>query len=330
MSQPEPVEIVVPERRVPAPETISPEARATLGIGPAAAILFAQAEPDPADIAGWKRLVANREDMAGPLLRQNADRHPCKLAVHPVGEAQLFEMNPDSVAEEMRGCAILYLHPGGFIMGAGINGAYMGMPLADRLAIPTYALDYRMAPDHPFPAGLDDCVAAYRWLMERTAPERILIAGRSAGGGLAPGLLLRLRDLGLPMPAGCILQTPAVDLTGAGDSCVTNLGIDNFLRPIPNAMRLYAGGTDPRDPYLSPVFADCTGFPPTLLTSGTRDLLLSATVLMHRALRRAGVEAELHVWEAMGHGGFFGFAPEDEEVWDELRRFSRRCLAISA
>jgi acetyl esterase/lipase len=194
----------------------------------------------------------------------------------------------------------------------------------------TFSLDYRMPPDHPFPAALDDCTEAYEFLLRTYAPARIVIAGRSAGGGLAPAFLLKARDRGLPMPAACILQTPAAELTGETDSFAINDGIDNFLQRRNGGILLYANGHDLRDPLLSPVYGDYKpGFPPTILTSGTRDMLLSATVLMHRALRRAGVEAELHVWEAMGHGGFFGAAPEDEEVWDELRIFVRRHLQLS-
>jgi epsilon-lactone hydrolase len=118
-------------------------------------------------------------------------------------------------------------------------------------------------------------------------------------------------------------MTPAVDLTQSGDSLHTNLGLDPLIqRPDQPAFSLYAGGHDVTDPYLSPLFGDfTTGFPPTILTTGTRDMLLSDTVRMHRALRAADIPAELHVVEAGGHGGFFGMAPEDEAIAREIRRF---------
>jgi acetyl esterase/lipase len=144
-------------------------------------------------------------------------------------------------------------------------------------------------------------------------------------------MLLKARDIGLTMPAACILQTPEADLTESGDTFETNIGIDNFLRRMTNSIALYSDGHDLEDPYLSPLFGDYRpGFPPTILTSGTRDLFLSNTVLMHRKLRNAGIEAELHVWEAMGHGGFFGTAAEDEEIWRELHRFTRHYLHLGS
>jgi len=180
-----------------------------------------------------------------------------------------------------------------------------------------------MPPDHPFPAGLDDCLTAYRALLQDHEPESIIIGGSSAGGNLAAALTLRARDGGLPMPAAVVMITPAVDLTERGDSHQTNLGLDPMLRGsgMP-AFSLYAGGRDLTDPYVSPLYGDfAAGFPPSILTTGTRDLLLSDTVRMHRALRKAGIPADLHVTEAAGHGGFLGLAPEDQELIEQVRRF---------
>jgi acetyl esterase/lipase len=149
------------------------------------------------------------------------------------------------------------------------------------------------------------------------------VHGSSAGANLAAAVTLKARDKGLPLPGACSLHTAAVDLTDSGDTFQTNILIDVVLqRPQGETMALYIGGHDPRDPYLSPVFADFgKGFPPTILVSGTRDVLLSPTVMMHRALRRAGLKAELHVFEAMPHGGFGETAPEDRELQGEIARF---------
>ena len=145
----------------------------------------------------------------------------------------------------------------------------------------------------------------------------------SAGGNLAAALALRARDEGLPLPAALVLMTPEVDLTESGDSFRTNLGVDTVLtRSLMPANLLYAAGHDLADPYLSPLFGDFTkGFPPTLLTAGTRDLFLSNAVRMHRALRAAGIPAELHLLEAAPHGGFFRTSPEELELEAEVRRF---------
>ena len=145
----------------------------------------------------------------------------------------------------------------------------------------------------------------------------------------ASASFLRARDEDLPLPAAAVLMTPEVDLTESGDSFQANLGVDTVLTgSLMPANLLYAGGHDLAHPYLSPLFGDFTeGFPPTFLTTGTRDLFLSNTVRMHRALRAAGIAAELHVLEAAPHGGFFGTAPEDKALVQEMRRFSDSHLA---
>ena len=163
-----------------------------------------------------------------------------------------------------------------------------------------YGVDYRVPPDGPYPAALDDCISAYRALLAEVPAERIVVSGTSAGGNLAGALLLRARDEGLAMPAGALLLTPELDLTESGDSFDTLMGLDVVLSARLMEMNLvYAGGADLAHPYLSPLFGDIAGFPPTLLQAGTRDLFLSNAVRMHRRLRSAGVRAELHVWEGM-------------------------------
>lgn len=209
-----------------------------------------------------------------------------------------------------------------------VRGALTSVSVGARV----WAVDYRMPPDHRYPAALDDCLTAYRALLKERRPEEIVVGGSSAGGNLAAALMLRARDEQLPLPAALVLSTPATDLTEAGDTWQTNLGLDNVLTgSLLPAIQLYADGHDLRDPCLSPLFGDFTkGFPPTVLASGTRDLLLSDTVRMHRALRAAGVEAELHVFEAAGHGMFLGNTPEDDEKAREIRQFVDRQWARTA
>jgi acetyl esterase/lipase len=178
-----------------------------------------------------------------------------------------------------------------------------------------------MPPKHPYPTPLDDCVAAYRRLLEERSPQDIFVGGGSAGGNLAAALMVRAKDEGLALPAALLLVTPELDLTESGDSFCTLNGIDNVLKPLMQTNLLYANGADLAHPYLSPLFGDVTGFPPTYLQAGTRDLFLSNTVRMHRKLLAAGVEAELHVFEAMPHGGFGGTSPEDMDLMQSVLRF---------
>lgn len=224
----------------------------------------------------------------------------------------------------------LDFHGGGYFLGGGDLAALMTAQLAEGRAGVTWAPDYRLLPEHPYPAALDDAVGVYRAALEARSPEQIVVSGTSAGGNLAAAMLVRARDEGLPMPAGLVLLTPEADLTESGDSISANRRLDPTLGPLlPVNLRL-AQGERLTHPYLSPLFADLRGFPPTLVQAGPRDLYLSNSVRMHRALLRAGVRAELHVWDAMPHGGFDGAAPEDQEVRDQVYDFERRVLRAPA
>lgn len=212
-------------------------------------------------------------------------------------------------------------------MGGGDVCRVLAGLMAERIHMTVWSVDYRMPPDHPFPAALDDCVAVYAQLLTIRSAEQIVVGGGSAGGNLAAALVLRARDEGLPLPAATVLVSPEVDLTESGDTFQTNLGVDTTLaRSLMPANLLYAGGHDLADPHLSPLFGDVAkGFPPTFLASGTRDLFLSNTVRMHRNLRATGVPSELHLIEAAPHGGFIG-APEDLEILDDMIEFiGRHC-----
>lgn len=310
--------IVLPRREVPVPRSVSPEAQAVLAsVRPDAPPSF----PDLEDREGWRTMIAERDAQTLALVAGRAQA--AEVETVEVGETVAYVVTPDGVPPE-DDRVYLDLHGGAFIHGGGQLCRIMGTNTAVQMAARTWVVDYRMPPDHPYPAPLDDCLAAYRVLLDRCDPSRIVVGGSSAGGNLAAATILRARDEGLPLPAGAVLNTPVVDLTESGDSIVTNLGLDPLLPGrLTGATLLYADGHDLRDPYLSPLHADFErGFPPTILATGTRDLLLSDTVLMHRALRRAGVAAELHVFEAAGHGGFLGQAPEDAERLGELRRFA--------
>jgi acetyl esterase/lipase len=216
------------------------------------------------------------------------------------------------------------------VFGAGAYAKAWGGVMADRLGVTTISIDYRCPPEHPFPAAPDDVVAVYEALTAVVDPSQIVIGGTSAGGNLAAAAALMIRDRGLRPPAGVVLLTPEVDLTESGDSFRTNALLDVVLKgPLPDCNAVYAAGHALTDPYLSPLLADfARGFPPTLIQTGTRDLFLSNSVLMHRKLRKAGVEAELHVWEAMPHAGFGAFglgeAPENAEIDVEVRQFIAR------
>jgi acetyl esterase/lipase len=305
----------VPARDLSPPRTISAEAQAVLG----APTVDSPPYPPLDDHDAWRAHIAAADK--GLLARFAGIEQHIDVAVEPidVDGVTVYDITPAGVAVDR---IQLDIHGGALVMGAGECCRAMGIAAAARAGARTWSVDYRMPPDHPYPAAIDDCLSVYRALLRDHDPGSIAVGGASAGGNLAAAMILRARDEGLPLPASAVLISPELDLTESGDSFQTNLGVDSVLRrSLRSANELYAAGHDLTDPYLSPLFGDFTkGFPPTFVQAGTRDLFLSNAVLMHRSLRRAGLEAELHVFEAMPHGGFMG-APEDRELAAEIRRF---------
>ncbi len=270
------------------------------------------------DAQGWRDVIALQDATVMAALAGRAAGVNAEQVERTVGGVTVYVATPEGCDDDR---VVLDLHGGALILMGGPACASMTVMSAGGTRLQTWGVDYRMPPDHPYPAALDDCIAAYRGLLAERDASRIVVSGGSAGGNLAAALVVRARDEGLALPAAVVLSTPEVDLTESGDSFSTNLGVDTILSPLRVVNELYANGHDLAHPYLSPLFADLTGFPPTLLTTGTRDLFLSNTVRMHRALRRVGAAAELHVLEAAPHGGFLGMAPEDAEIAAEVRRF---------
>jgi monoterpene epsilon-lactone hydrolase len=244
-----------------------------------------------------------------------------------IGGVKSFVVTPKSIPDANRDRVLLHLHGGVRVLNPGEAGTREAIMMAGFARFKVVSVDYRMPPDHPFPAALDDAVAVYRELLKTTQPENIGIFGTSAGGSLTLTTLLRAKMDGLPMPGAIAPGTPTVDLTKTGDSLFTNAMVDNVLQTQDGFIRatafLYANGRDLKDPLLSPIYGDVTGFPPTILTSGTRDLYLSNTVRMHRKLRAAGVEAVLQVWEGQSHTQYNAdpTAPETKEYHAEIARF---------
>lgn len=230
---------------------------------------------------------------------------------------------------------ILYLHGGGYYFCSPQSHRALTFGLATRAGAPTFSLDYRLAPEHRFPAALDDAMAAFRYLVASGIPSHsIVIAGDSAGGGLALATLVALRDAGDPQPAGGVLFSPWTDLAASGATIRTNDGADPmFSGPaIGRAARVYLGETPATHPYASPVYADLQGLPPLFIQTGSTEVLLDDSRRVADNARAAGVSVELQVWPKMPHVWqiFAPFIPEARQALDAAAGFVREVTTAPA
>lgn len=225
-----------------------------------------------------------------------------------------------AVAQSRGDRCVLYFHGGGYCIGTAALYRDFLWRVAAAARAQVLCFDYRLAPERPFPAALDDAVAAYRWLVARFEPRHIAFAGDSAGGGLLLATMLRLRDEGAPLPSAAASLSPWTDLTLAGQSVRANAQADPMLDPdnLPDLVRNYCAGADPHNPYISPIYGDPAGLPPTLIQAGSDEILRDDAVRMADKMRAAGCAVELELWEQMPH------------VWHLYARFvpeARRAVA---
>jgi acetyl esterase/lipase len=252
-------------------------------------------------------------------------RGPRGVQVLPLlaGEARAEWIIPPAAPQRP---VILYVHGGGWIMGLDNIHRRMIARLARAASGRALAVDYRLAPEHPFPAALEDCVAAYRWLLDTgIPPEEVVIAGDSAGGNLTLATLIALRDGGDLLPAAALCISPLTDLTGTGETFQQTTDAALLAGFVVTAIDAYAGGHDVRDPLLSPLDADLSGLPPLLIQVGGDEILLSDAVGFAGKARAAGVEVDLGVWAHMWHVWhvFAPFLPEAEAALNAMGAFAR-------
>lgn len=221
---------------------------------------------------------------------------------------------------------IYYLHGGGYIIGSINSHRELISRLSRAAGARALAIDYRLAPENPFPAGVEDATASYRWLLSTGVdPARTVIAGDSAGGGLTVATLVALRDAGEPLPAAAVCLSPWVDMEGLGKSMTTNAEVDpNFQREeVLEGAKAYLGGAHPRTPLAAPLHADLSGLPPLLIHVGSSEVLLDdATRLAERA-KSAGVDVSLEVWDEMIHVFqlMAALLPEGQQAIDRIGEF---------
>ncbi len=275
----------------------------------------------------WEAWAEEGNALSAALARALAQASSVTVKEDKVGGVRRSPRDAARDRPEAQGHLFVYIHGGAWVRNGGEAGTAEAVLIAARLRMAVVSIDYRMPPRHPAPAAIDDVVAVWRTLLRQRSAGSVAMGGTSAGGNITLGSVHRLKELELALPGALYMGTPCVDIDMTGDSRFINEGIDRLLvswMHVPHdAGLLYAGGYDRRHPYISPVHGDFEGFPPSYLISGTRDLLLSDTVLAHRALRRAGVEADLHVYEGQSHGDYIAMwnAPESAEHYAELNEF---------
>jgi acetyl esterase/lipase len=238
-----------------------------------------------------------------------------------------FIVSPETIAPENQNRVLIHMHGGCYVLNGGEAGLPEAMLMAAFGRAKVISVDYRMPPEAYFPAALDDGMTVWKATLKNTDPQRVALFGTSAGGALVLEMALKAKQDGVPMPGAIASGTPMSDVTKVGDTFYTMELVDNVLVSRDGfcdaGAKVYANGKDMSDPLLSPVYGDMAGFPPTILTSGTRDLLLSNTVRVHRKLRQAGIEAALQVYEGQSHAHYLrdDSAPETKEVFTEIATF---------
>jgi monoterpene epsilon-lactone hydrolase len=303
-------------RTVPMPTTISPEAQKWLAS-------LAQSTPGPEDLATRRKRTDEWRVKQSAAARLH---FPVNVEETTTAGVRTDIITPLQTPAANRDRVLINLHGGGFNSDSG--SLIEGVPIANLTKIKVVSVYYRLAPENPFPAPVDDTVAVYKELLKTYKPGNIGIFGTSAGAILTAEVAVRLKQLNLPLPAALGLFSVLADYSRTPDSheLFTLNGFPGALKPQdPNSLAgsdEYARTTDRRDPVLSPIFADLTGMPPSLLVTSTRDLLLSDTALFHRALLRAGDDAQLIVFEALPHAFWYHFQlPETTEALNLMSNF---------
>jgi acetyl esterase/lipase len=241
--------------------------------------------------------------------------------IHPAGNS-----TAPGAAEK----AIFYTHGGGYVSGNCVDHRIHVAKFVEATGIPALLYDYRLAPEHPFPAAMEDTLTAYRWLLDQgVAASNVVIVGESAGGGLCLASLLAIRDEGLPLPAAGIALSPWTDLTCSGDSYQTNARRDiSTLGSWEIWNEYYAGPNDPTHPWISPLFGNLNGLPPILIQVGDHEILLDDSLSFAKKAKEAGVEIKLHIWEGMVHCFplMTPMFPEATAAWDETIAYIKEAL----
>ncbi|HEY1927176.1 MAG TPA: alpha/beta hydrolase [Caulobacteraceae bacterium] len=316
-----------PAKSIPVPDDVSPQLHAVI-----AQPLHRGWNTPPTTPEGWRRLADSQAAAAVSVVEPMARRLHVRIAQSVIDGVKVYRVTPQTIPAGNAHRLLIHLHGGCYVLNPHEAALPEAVLMAGVSRIPVISVDYRMPPTAYFPAALDDAVTVYRAALRTTNPKDIGVFGSSAGGALTLETMLRAKQARLPLPGALAVGTPMADETGHGDSHQTNALVDNVLVSphgfCDAAARFYARGHDMADPMISPLRGDLHDLPPTILTTGTRDLLLSDTVRTHQKLLQSGVHAELLVFEGMSHAQytFDDRIPEDIQAFTEISAFLDRHL----
>jgi epsilon-lactone hydrolase len=316
-----------PAKRIPVPDDVSPQLQAVI-----AQPLHSGWNTPPTTPEGWRALADSQAAAAPASVEPMAKRLHVRIAQSTIAGVVVYRVTPEAIPARNANRLLIHLHGGCYVLNPHEAALGEAVLMAGMSRTPVISVDYRMPPTAYFPAALDDATAVYAAVLKTTKPHDIGVFGSSAGGALTLEVMLRAKQAGLAMPGAIAVGTPMADETEHGDTMQTNAMVDNVLVSPSGfcdaAAHFYAHGHDMTDPMISPLNGDLHGFPPTILMSGTRDVLLSDTVRTHQKLLKSGVEAELLVFEAMSHAQFMfdDKIPEDRQAFTEVSAFFDRHL----
>jgi epsilon-lactone hydrolase len=309
-------------RVIPLPKTISPQAQKYL----------ARPVTKPGETLAERR--AQTDAMQLHDSRENRALYPVNIASSAIAGIPVRIVTPiDPIPADKTDRVLINVHGGGFTTDSG--SLTESIPIANLTKTKVVAVLYRLAPEHPFPAAVDDTVAVYKELLKTYNPQHIAIYGASAGGILTGEVAVKIKQLGLPLPGALGIFTGSGDFSMLGDTqaMYSVNGLAGHLNPPKEGVQWiadYVGSANPKDPVLSPLYADLHGMPPTLFLTSTRDMMLSGTAILHRAFLRAGVDAQLVVFEALNHGFWYeANLPESKEADEIIAHFFDAHLATS-
>ncbi len=315
----------VDSRSLPPPAAASDALHEALSSIPAPNVAASSQHPTSAET--WRAFIDMADAAQRVPISMLEQTYGVSIEEDEIAGVRVYRVTPATVAAEHEEHLFFHVHGGAYVLGGGENAVSEAVQVAAAAGIPALTVDYRMPPESPFPAAVDDTIAVYREVLRTYSAAGIAIGGTSTGGGLSLAAVHRMKQLSLPVPGAIFAGTPWSDLSKTSDSLYTNEGIDRVLVTydglLKGAAEIYAAGNDMSDPLISPVYGDFDGFPPTVLITGTRDLFLSDTARVHRKLRDAGVIADLHVFEGMSHAEylFVQGSVESQATFAEISRF---------